>query len=200
MTYAHLLAFNVALLAAIVSPGPAFIIAVRTTLSAGRRAGVAIGCGLGLMAATWTLMALLGLRAAFELFPWAYGVGKIAGAIYLLYVAWKMWTGARQPIEVHAQVAERAFRQGFLVNLLNPKSVLFAGAVLILALPQNMTWIENAIVALNHLVVEIVFYTALAFCMSRPFVSRQYLRAKFYVDRVSSIVLGELGLRLLSDR
>ena len=60
MTFGQLLAFNIALLVAIASPGPALPMAIRTTLSGGRRAGVAVGAGLGLMAATWTLMALLG--------------------------------------------------------------------------------------------------------------------------------------------
>ena len=73
MTIEHLIAFNLALLAAIASPRPALLMAVRTALSAGRRAGIAMGCGLGLMAAAWTLMALLGLEAIFRLFPWAYG-------------------------------------------------------------------------------------------------------------------------------
>lgn len=59
MTLAQLAAFNVTLLAAMFSPGPALLVAVQTNRSAGRRAGIAVGCGLGLMAATWTLMALV---------------------------------------------------------------------------------------------------------------------------------------------
>ena len=65
MTFGQLLAFNVALLVAIASPGPALLMAIKTTLSGGRTAGIAVGAGLGLMAATWTLMALLGLGVAF---------------------------------------------------------------------------------------------------------------------------------------
>ena len=64
MTIGQLLAFNLALLVAIASPGPALPIAIGTTLSGGRSAGIAVGAGLGLMAATWTLMALLGLGIA----------------------------------------------------------------------------------------------------------------------------------------
>ena len=44
------------------------------------------GAGLGLMAATWTLMALLGLGIVFELFPAVYVTARIAGAGYLLYL------------------------------------------------------------------------------------------------------------------
>jgi len=81
LTIEHVLAFNAALLVAILSPGPALLVAMQATLSAGRRAGMATGAGLGLMAATWTLFALLGLEAVFQYFPWAYGAAKTAGAL-----------------------------------------------------------------------------------------------------------------------
>lgn len=200
MTIETIIAFNLALLAAIASPGPAFLVALQTTLSAGRRAGIAIGCGLGLMAAAWTMMALLGLEAVFLVVPWAYATVKIAGALYLLYVAWKMWCGARDPLppgEIGGRPAGRAFRHGLVINVLNPKSVLFAAAVLIVIFPSNMTFVENAAVVLNHLAIEVLFYTAMAFCMSTPVVRRAYVRAKTIIDRAAALVLGALGLRLL---
>ncbi len=200
MSIEHLLAFNVALFAAIASPGPALLVAIQTSLSSGRAAGVAIGCGLGLMASIWTLMALLRLEAVFRLFPWVYAVAKIAGAIYLLYIAWQMWGGAKKEIQATITPAKRAFRQGFTINVLNPKSMLFAAAVLIVIFPSNMTVFENAIVVLNHLIVEIVFYTALAFGMTTQTVSRRYMNAKLYIDRTASLILGALGLRLLVNR
>ena len=71
MTITHLIAFNIALLAAIASPGPAFLVAVRTTLNAGMINGIAIGLGLGLAASMWTLLALLGLESFFF---WCHGL------------------------------------------------------------------------------------------------------------------------------
>lgn len=199
MTLQHLATFNLALLLAIASPGPALLVAIRTTLSAGRAAGIAVGCGLGLMAAGWTLMALLGLQAVFRLFPWLYLAAKVVGAAYLIYIAYRMWHGARDDIAGVAQPARHAFRQGFLINLFNPKSVLFAAAVLIAIFPTGMSLPENAVVVLNHLVIEVIFYTALAFAMSTRTVSQRYLRAKVYIDRAAAAVLGALGVRLLAS-
>ncbi len=54
MTWAQLATFNIVLIAAIASPGPAMLMATQTSLSAGRAAGIAVGAGLGLMAATVT--------------------------------------------------------------------------------------------------------------------------------------------------
>ncbi len=196
----HFIAFNLALLAAVASPGPALLVALRTTLSAGRRAGIAAGGGLALMAAAWTLVALLGLDAIFALFPWAYVILKTLGALYLIYISWKMWTGARDGIGATAKPARHAFRQGLLINVLNPKSVIFAGAVLVVIFPPGLSLTESLMIAANHLALELAFYTTLALAMSTEAVSRAYLRAKFILDRAASVILGALGLRLLFSR
>ncbi len=201
MTIEQLIAFNVTLLAAMASPGPALLMLIRTSLAAGRFAGIATGCGLATMAATWTLFALLGLDAVFRLFPVVYVGAKIVGALYLLYIAVRTWRDARNPIEAgKIMPARHAFRDGFLINLFNPKSVLFAAAVLVVIFPAAMPVADKGIVVLNHLVVEIVVYAILASALSTPAVSRQYLRAKVYFDRFAAVVLGALGLRLIVGR
>ena len=200
MTIEHVVAFNLALVAAILSPGPALLVAMQSTLEAGRRAGVAAGVGLGLMAATWTLVALLGLEAVFHYVPWAYIAAKTAGAVYLLYIAYRMWVGAsRQPVSKRLSV-ENSFRTGILINALNPKSVLFAAAVLLVVLPSVRSSLDNVLIVFNHLVVEIVFYTGLAYAVGTTAFRTRYLGAKLYVDRLAACVLGLLGVRLLLSR
>ena len=199
MSIEDLVAFNFALIVAIVSPGPALLVAIQTTLSAGRKAGIATGYGLGLMAATWTMLALFGLEAIFRLVPWAYTTTKAIGIIYLFYIAWGMWAGAREKVVPASLSARNSFVCGVLVNALNPKSVLFAGAVLVVIFPKNMTLFDNAIIVFNHLVVEYIFYSILAICMGSSIARDAYLGAKVYIDRTASVILGALGLRLLVE-
>ena len=200
MSVEQLVVFNITLLAAMMSPGPAFLILVRTAIVDGRMAGVATGCGLALVAAGWTGAALAGLDSIFKFFPWAYVVVKTAGALYLVFIAWKLWTGAKNLPEQSSATGKRAFRQGLAVNLFNPKAVLFAGAVLIVIFPPDMTIGDKALIVANHLIVEVVVYSALAGIMSTQAVQRKYLKAKTSLDRGASIVLGALGLRLLFQR
>ncbi|MCH2066913.1 LysE family translocator [Shimia sp.] len=198
MDLTHILTFNLALAAAIASPGPAFLISVKTTLTAGRRAGLAVGAGLGLMAALWTLAALMGLEVIFTAFPWAYLAVKTIGALYLMYIAYGMWKGARDPLApTDVKPAHHAFWQGLMINLMNPKSVLFAAAVLVVIFPANMTLSEKGFIFSNHLVIELIFYSLLAFGMSTATARAAYLRAKTYLDRIAAVVLSALGLRLL---
>lgn len=200
MTIAHILAFNAVLIVSILSPGAAFLMAVRSSIANGRRAGIATGLGLGVMASLWTLAALLGMDAVFALFPWAFATLKIGGALYLIYLAIKTWRGAAAPLGDAPKAQSRAFIDGFLVNLGNPKSVLFAAAVLVVIFPPGLSAADIAFVTLNHLVLEIAFYTACAFILTAPKARAGYVRLKPLIDRLSATILGLLGLRLLLDR
>lgn len=200
MDWTHLLAFNLTLLAAMSAPGPSLLYALRQSIAGGIRVGVATGAGLGLVAAGWTGAALLGLEALFTLFPFAYGAMKLAGALYLMWIAWHLWRDAKRPVTDSANPGARAFLGGMLVSLLNPKSMLFAASVLVVIFPAGLTLTDKALIVLNHYAVEICFYTVLATLLSTPAARAGYLRAKPAIDRIAALVLGALGLRLLFGR
>lgn len=201
MSAAHLLAFNLTLLAAFLSPGPALIYALGNTLRGGLRAGVATGAGLGLVAAGWTLAAFLGLQAVFALVPWAYGALKLAGGAYLIWLAFQIWRGAGKgaigaPDQPTTRALWKGFAGGMLVNLANPKSVLFAASVLVVIFPAGLPPHQIALIVANHLVLELAGYTILAWALSRPAARQTYLGARLWLNRVAALVLGALGARL----
>ncbi|ABG32704.1 lysine transporter LysE [Roseobacter denitrificans] len=201
LSWAQLAAFNVTLLVAMAAPGPAFLLVLRNSIAQGRRAGVMTGVGLGVMAAIWTAAALAGLAALFDMVPWAYATMKAIGALYLIYLAWGMWRGAAQPLKASSERASRrAFRAGLLVNLTNPKSVLFAGAVIVVIFPAGLSLTDSALIVANHLVVELCVYAAMAFGLSTAPARAAYLRIKSWADRIAAAVMGALGLRLLFER
>lgn len=204
MTAAQLAAFVLTLAAAFVVPGPAMLLALRNTLTGGLAAGIATGAGLGLVAALWTAAALAGLGALFALVPWAYGAMKLAGAVYLLWIAVQIWrdAGAALGQSAHPGRARlgRAFAGGALVNLANPKSVLFAAAVLVVIFPAGLGLSDAVLVVAIHAVLEILGYAAIALILSRPIARAGYLRAKLWIDRAAGAVLAALGLRLLLSR
>lgn len=200
MELSQLVAFNLALLAAMAAPGPALLLALRNAIAMGPRAGIATGAGLGIVAAGWTATALLGLDIVFSIFPWAYVTLKVGGAAYLFFVAWTLWRDARKPLVPQEGTVGRAFRSGLLVNLGNPKSVLFAAAVLVVIFPADLTPAQKAVITLNHLAVEVLVYTGFALLLSTRRARAGYLSLKPVFDRVAALVLGALGLRLLLSR
>ncbi|MEO0360901.1 MAG: LysE family translocator [Pseudomonadota bacterium] len=196
----HLIAFNGALLAAAAAPGPALVYFMKETLGGCFRAGVATAFGLALSAAAWTAAALLGLQTLFALFPWAFAALKFGGAAYLIWIAWSTWRTAGAPVDAAAPLSGgRRARRAFLLNLGNPKAVLFAAAVLLVIFPPGLAWWEQAAIVANHLALEMVFYAVCAFALSRRAVADRYLAAKKALDRAAALVMGGLGLRLAAS-
>ena len=198
MEWTHLVAFNLTLLAALVSPGPAMLVALRATLTGGRGQGMLTGLGLAIMASAWTGMALLGLDAIFALFPWGYVAAKTAGAIYLIWLAIKMWRSARLPLEAATGATGRnAVMSGLAANLANPKSMLFAASVLVVIFPPDLGLMQKTFIVANQLVVELIAYGIFAVALSTPPARSGYLKLKPVLDRIAALVLGALGLRLI---
>lgn len=198
MEFAHVLAFNLALLAAWLSPGPAMLVALRAAITNGAGSGAATGVGLAIAASFWTAAALFGLDAVFRLFPWTYGALKLVGALYLIWIAIQTWRHARAPLSATPEPSRRAVRRGLLVNLGNPKSVLFAGAVLVVIFPPDLGAAARLAVVANHLAFEIIAYgllSLIAASAAQPILSR-----KAVFDRITAGILGALGLRLMLDR
>lgn len=200
LTLADLLAFNAVLLAAIAAPGAALLYFIRTTVASGRAAHIATGLGLGLAAALWTLAALLGLEALFTLFPWAYLLLKAGGAAYLLWIALQTWRQARAPLAEAPAPRGRAILSGFALNLGNPKSMLFAAAVILVVFPQGLAAPDVALIVANHLLLEWAFYLLFALLLGSAPARASYIRFKPLFDRIAATLLGALGLRLLIER
>ncbi|MCR8828082.1 LysE family translocator [Pseudosulfitobacter koreensis] len=200
MTPESLLAFNAILIAALLSPGAAFLVSVRMSVSAGRAAGIATGFGLATMAALWTTAALLGLGGIFALFPWAYTTLKIGGAFYLIWIAIQTWRHARDTLGDVSVPRGRAFLAGFLVNLGNPKSMLFAAALIVVVFPSALSPAHIALIVANHFVLEMLFYTACALLLSSGPARARYLAAKPVLDRIAALALGGFGLKLLTGK
>ena len=125
--------FAAALLLAL-APGPDIIFVLTLSAAEGRRSGLAVAAGLLAGVMVHTLAVALGLAAVFAASPTAFTVLRAAGAAYLLYLAWGAWR-AGALLEAEKTAPQRApwprlMLRGLLMNLTNPKVVLFFLALL----------------------------------------------------------------------
>ena len=100
MTLAAFLAVALLHLMAAISPGPAVLMAARTGVTEGMRTGAFLAVGIGLGGVIWAMAALFGLNLVFAAAPALLWALKIAGAAYLLYMAWGMWRDAAKPLDM----------------------------------------------------------------------------------------------------
>lgn len=118
------------------TPGPANLFAIATGIERGRRAVLIAVLGMNTATLVWFAAAALGLGALVAAFPQVFRVVAILGALYVGWLGVSALLGAFRP-PVRAERGEDrirpqrpAFVDGFLVQLANPKIVLFFSAVL----------------------------------------------------------------------
>jgi threonine/homoserine/homoserine lactone efflux protein len=126
--WTRLVTFMLAAALLIVVPGPAVLYVVARSIDQGRVAGIISVLGIALGAVVHSLAAAVGITAVLAASALAFGTVKYLGAAYLLYLG--ITTLLKKPesqenIVVEPKSLWQIFRQGFVVNLLNPKTALF---------------------------------------------------------------------------
>ncbi len=124
--------FFLASLVLAITPGPAVVYLVTRTLGQGRNSGLASIGGIALGNLGNAAIASLGLAVVFAVSARAFTIAKLAGAAYLVFLGIQALRRARAPGSGSLAPAAHssAFRDGFMVALLNPKTALFFAAFL----------------------------------------------------------------------
>jgi threonine/homoserine/homoserine lactone efflux protein len=196
------LLFLAASLAVIVTPGQDMVLVLSRGMAQGALAGIVTAAGVSCGLMLHTVLATLGLGALLRASETLFVVLKIAGAVYLLWLGIRLLREGAARLDLTAArpiPLWRAFRQGMVSNLSNPKIALFYFAFL----PQFMTTDTAAPKAA-------IFAMGLAFAVLTFFVKgpvgygagtlsgwlRANPKALGWVHRVSGAALVALGIRL----
>jgi threonine efflux protein len=180
---------------------PGFNVVLIGQLAAGGSRTTALLAVLGITTATlvWSSLAVLGVGAIFSAHPQVRFAAQVAGGLYLLYLAVKLWRSGAVAVEQSPAPLGRAaaFRVGLLTSLLNPKIALFYGSVFATALPPSPSLLHVASAIAVVYANSVLWHTGLAFLFSQRKVQQIYLRNFARLTRVSGAMVGAFGLRLL---
>ncbi|CND59563.1 Putative translocator [Mycobacterium tuberculosis] len=121
------LLFLLAALTLVAIPGPNHLYITTRSIGEGRRAGVASALGVETGTLVHIAAAAAGLSAVVAASATAFGFLRYAGAAYLLYLAYRTFRSSdrHRARELRPQPIHRVYLDGALVNVLNPKVVLF---------------------------------------------------------------------------
>ncbi len=131
-------AFLAAMFVMAITPGPANLFAIATGMEKGKGAALLGVVGMNSASLCWFVAAALGLGALIAAFPAAFHVLAMAGAAYLVWLGIKSIIGALKPAAgegaalaaVRTSTGRSAFRDGFTVQIANPKILVFFAGVL----------------------------------------------------------------------
>lgn len=198
--WVSLVAVGLALLLGAMSPGPSFLMVARSAVIA-RRNGLASAAGMAMGGATLALLAMGGLHAAILAAPRLFAALQVLGGAYLLLIAWRIWQGAREGLPdgglAVAAKPVRSFAAAFGTQVSNPKTLLVYASVLATAFPASApAWFPVAVVGVVFC-VELGWYILVAMILSGRAARFGYLRVKRWVDRLASIGMAILAVRVI---
>jgi threonine/homoserine/homoserine lactone efflux protein len=191
----------------ICTPGQDTALAIRNSLTGGRRAGIATAGGVALGQAIWTIAASLGVVALLSASEPVFQAVKLIGALYLVYLGGQsLWSAvARRTHERRVQTGaplgpRRALRQGILSNLGNPKmAVFFASLLPQFAGGENAMFVS--LLALGLLFCSMTFGWLVLYAVAIDRVGHLLVGSvRRALDALTGLVLVALGLRLATDR
>jgi threonine/homoserine/homoserine lactone efflux protein len=202
-------AFVVAVVLISASPGPAMALIMRRAALRGFVAAVPTVLGLEAGLYLWALFAAAGLAAMVAASQVAFVILRVVGAGFLIYLGVKAWRTAWRGRTGSAQAPTgdllpnpktgwwKAFGEGALVMLANPKAAVFMIAFYPQFVPADRPlFATTALLALLQVAVEIVLYLGLAAVVGRAsaWFRRPVIRRR--LEAVSGTVLIALGLRV----
>ena len=219
-----LLGFALASTLVILAPGPDSMLVMRNTMRGGRRAGWLTACGTLSGLVIWALAAALGLSALLRVSHVGYDILRFCGAAYLLWLGVTSLAHFRrkntaEPVAQASRSApavpgltapglsepgttrpRRAYLNGLLSNLLNPKISVFFMAFLPAFVPAGASAVEFSLVLGIWFIAETGLWLAVVAWLAdrgvrwlrRPAVQR-------WMERVTGIVLIGFGLRLATE-
>jgi len=199
--------FALAHLLAAASPGPSFVLVTHTAVARSRGAGVLASLAMAVGALGWAAGALYGLQALMAQIAWLELAIRLAGAAYLIWLGVTLLRARPGPINAEAPPRElmegggmRLFLRALVLQMSNPKVVVFFGSIFVALLPAEAPgWVFLAALGIVF-VNEFLWYAALSLLFSTQGARRVFDRWRVWVDRITGGFLTLLGIRLALDR
>lgn len=152
------------------TPGPNMGYLAALSAAEGRTAGFKAVLGVTLGLAFYMLLSVAGVAELLAAAPLLYAALRWAGVIYLLYLAWEAWRGARETSPGHAGESDhRPFWRGFIANILNPKALVFYVALLpsFIMSDHGPFWAQALVLGGIHIGISFIVHSAIVLGAAR---------------------------------
>ncbi|MGS2718870.1 LysE family translocator [Eionea flava] len=189
MTVESAITFFVAVFIFGITPGPGIFAILARSMVHGAGSCFWLSTGMVISDIAYLVMACLGLAAIAYQWEEAFLVIRIVGAMYLIYLGWKMWT-APLPDELSSQTPSvknhgrlASFIQGFLISASNPKVIIFY--IAFLPTFMDMTVLTHADILLASVLTFFSLLGGLSLVALGAAQTRRYLRSVRAVKRLN---------------
>jgi threonine/homoserine/homoserine lactone efflux protein len=175
-------------------------------MGSGRKAAFAFALGVMTGSFSWAMLATLGLSAVLATYSQLLVAIRLAGGLYLLWLAWKSARSActRHPplagLERAPEASRRLYLRGLLLHLTNPKAILVWLSIVSLAVPAAGGASRAAPVVLGCMGIGALVFSSYAVLFSTATARRVYGSMRRWLDGSLAVVFSLAGVKLLTSR
>jgi RhtB (resistance to homoserine/threonine) family protein len=191
---------------AVISPGPDFAVILRNALRSGRGPGLATALGIACGVVVHVTYTLLGLGWLVARYAWLLTAIRYAGAAYLVWLGCSAFLSRpaapgrpQAPAPVRADLRQ-AFGNGFLCNVLNPKTVLFFIALFTQVVAPGTPLAAQVGIGAYIVLAHLAWFAFVVMVLTNPAALRGFNNWRRAVERGVGGCLIALGVTLAIDR
>lgn len=191
------------ILLAAISPGPDFALVVKNSIQHTRKDGIFTALGVSCSLLIHSFYCILGLAIIISQSLLLFSIIKYLGAAYLIYIGIKSLLAKSKEVESitirthhHGMGASKAFIQGLLCNLLNPKAIMFILAFFTMIMKPSISWAAQSFYCLEIALIHLLWFSWLAIMITHHRVKENLSKIEYYVVKIMGFVLIGFGARI----
>jgi threonine/homoserine/homoserine lactone efflux protein len=211
MEITDLTTYLIAITLLTITPGVDTMLVIRNTARGGWRDGALSSLGICSGLFVHAVISAVGISVILLQAAWAFSALKLAGAGYLVWLGLSSWSKVLRrerfaiangvPTDGGALRVRRSLREGFLSNVLNPKTVVFYMAFLPQFInPAHSALIQSLLLAGLHFIIAMIWQCLLALMVKQFKRWLQRPRVSQLFDGITGTVMIALGLRVAMER
>jgi len=190
-------------LLAAISPGPDFVVTVRNSLCYSRRAGIFTGLGISMALCVHLFYCAAGVGYIISTSVILFSILKGLGASYLIFLGLSSFVAKGSKIDLPEEHAVtdlsrfKAFRMGFLTNVLNPKATLFFLSLFTLVIGNSTPVYIILTISAIIILTAFTWFTIVSIFLAQQNVQRVFLKYEKLINRTLGGFLIFLGVKII---
>jgi threonine/homoserine/homoserine lactone efflux protein len=193
---------------ALISPGPDFLLVVKSAVKNTRPKAIGIAIGIAAANGIYIGLCILGVGSILAASLVLMTILKIAGGIFLIYVAYHALKAKKLDYAFIADAkigaAENAGNSiwkemltGFISGISNPKNILFYLSLFSVVLTNEVSLLYRILLGLWMTLLVFAWDTFIIYVLSQNRIKSIFSRVAFYIDKIAGTILGLIGLKLI---
>lgn len=190
-------------LLAAISPGPDFVVTVRNSLCYSQRAGIFTALGISLALCVHLFYCAAGIGYIISTSVVLFSILKLLGAAYLIYLGVSSFIAKGSRIDLTEErtgtdlTRLKAFRIGFLTNVLNPKATLFFLSLFTLVIGNSTPIYIILTISAIIILTAFTWFTIVSIFLAQQNVQRVFLKYEKIINRTLGGFLVFLGIKII---